>query len=77
MGQFNAQQVDWTVFLFRKDYDRTFILGHTGAVYAAPVTTSNCPPIRWGFNMLHATWNEGECHLNICRGTKTAHIEIY
>jgi hypothetical protein len=44
---FNALQVDWTVFLFRKDCDRTFILGHTGAVCTAPITTSIYCPMRW------------------------------
>jgi hypothetical protein len=28
-------------------------------------------------NMLQATWNEVEYHLDICRVTKGAHIEIY
>jgi hypothetical protein len=28
-------------------------------------------------NMLQATWNEVEYRLDICRGTKGAHIEIY
>jgi hypothetical protein len=25
-----------------------FVLGHDGAVCTAPITTSNCPPTRWG-----------------------------
>jgi hypothetical protein len=28
-------------------------------------------------NMLQATWDEAEYHLDICRATKGAHIEIY
>jgi hypothetical protein len=28
-------------------------------------------------NVLQATWNEVECHLDVCRATKGAHIEIY
>jgi hypothetical protein len=30
------------------DCDRTFVLGHAGAVCAAQITTSNYPPTRWG-----------------------------
>jgi hypothetical protein len=26
VGRLNAQQVDWTVFLFGKDCDRTFVV---------------------------------------------------
>jgi hypothetical protein len=48
VSQFNAWQVDWTVFLFGKDCDRTFILGHAGTVCNVPVTTSKYPPKRWG-----------------------------
>jgi hypothetical protein len=48
MDQLNAQQDDWTIFLFGKDGDWTFVLGHAEAVCAAPVTTSNYPPTRWG-----------------------------
>jgi hypothetical protein len=28
-------------------------------------------------NMLQATWNKVECHLDICHATKGAHTEIY
>jgi hypothetical protein len=48
VGQPNARQVDWTVFPLGKDRDMTFILGHAGAVCAAPITTWNYPPTRWG-----------------------------
>jgi hypothetical protein len=37
--QLNARHVDWTVLLFGKDCDQTFVLGHAGAVCAAPITT--------------------------------------
>jgi hypothetical protein len=75
VGWLNAQ-VDCAVFLFGKDCDWTFILGHAGVVCAAPITTSSYPPMRWSFNMLQAMWNEGEYHLDICCATKGAHIEI-
>jgi hypothetical protein len=48
VGWLNAQEVDWTIFLYRKDCDWTFVLGHAGAVCSAPITTSNYPPTRWG-----------------------------
>jgi hypothetical protein len=48
VGQLNARQIDWTVFLFRKDCDRMIVHGHAGAVNAAPITTSNYPPTRRG-----------------------------
>jgi hypothetical protein len=48
VGRLNARQVDWTVLLYGKDCDRTFVLGHAGAVCAAPITTSNYPPTRRG-----------------------------
>jgi hypothetical protein len=35
-------------FSFRKDCGRKLVLGHAGAVCAAPVSSSNYPPRKWG-----------------------------
>jgi hypothetical protein len=48
VGWLSARQLIWTVFLFGEVCDQTLVLGHTGAICAAPITTSNYPPTRWG-----------------------------
>jgi hypothetical protein len=58
VGQLDAQVVDYTTFLFWKDCDWMFVLGHAGAVCTVPITTSHSPPTRWGVTMLGHTWTE-------------------
>jgi hypothetical protein len=43
-------------FLFGKDCDHMLVLGHAGAVCAAPITTSNYPPTRWGATLFLTPW---------------------
>jgi hypothetical protein len=50
-------------FFFSEKTDRTFVIGHAGAVYSAPVTTLNCPLNKMGrrhisATMLGITWTE-------------------
>jgi hypothetical protein len=58
VSQLNAQEVDWTAFLFRKHCDQMSVLEHAGAVCSAPIITSNYPPTRWGATMLGITLTE-------------------